>query len=408
MKNILIITAALFILAISSRAQSGGWTIQSSPTTQNLNGISFSDANTWIAVGDGGTIIRSSDGGMNWVIISSPVADALRGVCMHGSFGLAVGISGRMVKTTNSGLSWTEIPRQTTRNLYSVSISDLMSVAVGNEGTILVSLDHGSTWSPHTAGTASILFGVSVNGSSAVGVGGQGAVVMSVNGGSGWGLTVLGNQTTFFYSSSFVNSNTGWAVGSTATPGNVIIRSDDAGFVWSGQSVPTTEQLFGVSFASLDTGTAVGGNGTIIHTVDGFNWVNQTSGTAQILNGVSFVTSVMGIAVGNSGTILRTNGALTGVSSNNNSLPLKFGLSQNYPNPFNPSSRINYQIAKSTFVKIVIYNALGSEVKELVNDQQTPGQYSLEFDGSNLSSGTYFYKLETNEFTETKKMILIK
>jgi photosystem II stability/assembly factor-like uncharacterized protein len=411
MRTISILTT-LVALTFMSYAQSNGWTIQSSPTSVNLYGVTYSNVNSnkWLAVGDGGTIIRSIDGGITWSNVTSPVVDALRGVALHGNIGLAVGISGRVVRSTDAGITWVEETRPTTRNLYSVSMSDFMTVITGHEGTIFVSYDNGLTWTFHTAGTASILFGVSVNGNTAVGVGGAGAVVMSVNGGSGWGLTVLGDQNTFFYSTSFVNSNTGWAVGSSLTTGNVIIKSVDAGFVWSGESAPTTEQLFGVSFSSLDSGTAVGSNGTIIHTVNGgATWLNQTSGTTQILNGVSFANSGLGITVGNAGTILRTvTGGLTGVNHNNHSIITKFELSQNYPNPFNPSTKINYQLPKSSFVKLIIYDVMGSKVNELVNSQQAPGSYTVEFDGVNLASGTYFYKLETDGFTETKKMNLIK
>lgn len=409
MKTISILTT-LVALTVMSYAQSNGWTIQSSPTTQNLYGITHSNINSniWIAVGAGGTILRSDDGGITWASISSPVVDDLRGVCIHSNIGVAVGISGRVVRSTNAGLTWTEVQRPTTRNLYAVSMSDFMTVVTGHEGTILVSYDNGLTFSLRGAGTASILFGVSVNNNTAVGVGGAGAVVMSVNGGSGWGLTIIGNQNTFFYGTSFVNSNTGWLVGSILN-GNVIARSNDAGFVWSAQSAPVSNQLFGVSFAVLDTGTAVGDGGTIIHTDNGgTNWTTQNSGTSQILNGVSFATSGFGIVVGNTGTILRTTNILTGINHNSNSSPKEFSLSQNYPNPFNPSTKINYSLPKSSFVKLMIFDVLGSMVKEVVNSYQPSGNYSVEFDGAKLSSGTYFYTLETDGFTETKKMLMVK
>ena len=329
-KILFIFLAMLF--AVNLNAQTSGWTIQPGPTTQNLRGIAFSDASTWIAVGDAGTILRSSDGGINWTTISSPVTDALRGVSMRGNLGVAVGTAGRVVRTTDGGLSWTEIPRPTTKILFSVSMGNSMTVATGEEGTILVSTNDGLTWLSHTAGTASILFGVSVHETNAVGVGGQGAVVMSVNSGNGWGLTILGNQLTFFYSISLVNNTTCWAVGSSAT-GNLIIKSTNSGFVWTGQTAPTTEQLFGVSFAVMDTGTAVGGNGTIIHTINGgTNWVSQSSGTNQILNAVSFVNANTGISVGNSGTILRTTngGSIAGIHNISNEIPMNFSVQQNY------------------------------------------------------------------------------
>ena len=98
---------------------------------------------------------------------------------------------------------------------------------------------------------------------------------------------------------------------------------------------------------------------------------------------------------------------LTGIEKNQ-SIPEKFGLSQNYPNPFNPVTLIKYDIPKSTQVKLTVYNELGTEVAVVVNKTQPAGNYSIRFDGSNYSSGIYFYKIETPEFVQTKKMILVK
>jgi len=410
MNKKIIILMFLIAITFTANSQSTGWSIQSSPTTQNLRSIAFSSVNTCIAVGDAGTILRSSDGGITWTIISSPVADALRGVSLRGSIGLAVGISGRMIRSTDSGLSWVELTRQTTRNLYCVSISDVFTVIMGHEGTIFVSYDNGLTWISKGAGTASILFGVSAYSTTAVGVGGQGAVVMSPNSGVGWGLTILGGQLTFFYGTSFVSTTTGWAVGSNVSPGYIIIKSTNSGFVWSAQTAPITEQLFGVSFATVDSGTAVGSGGTIIHTTNsGTTWAIQTSGTTQILNGVSFANSNLGIAVGDLGTILRTtNSGLTGIRPENNSLPSGFGLSQNYPNPFNPVTNINFSVPKEGFVNLSVYDILGNKVNELVNENIKAGDYSMKFDASGLSSGVYFYTIKTNDFSSTKKMVLTK
>ncbi len=89
-------------------------------------------------------------------------------------------------------------------------------------------------------------------------------------------------------------------------------------------------------------------------------------------------------------------------------VPEKFELSQNYPNPFNPSTKIKYQIADSNPVSLKIYDVLGNEVTSLVNEVQPTGNYEVTFDASLLSSGTYFYKLQTGDFVEVKKMILLK
>ena len=85
-----------------------------------------------------------------------------------------------------------------------------------------------------------------------------------------------------------------------------------------------------------------------------------------------------------------------------------YKLFENYPNPFNPSTKIKYQIPKQSFITLKIFDVLGNEIKFLVNEEKTAGTYEIEFDASALSSGVYFYQLRTNEFSETKKMLLLK
>ena len=398
MEKYLVIIIILTAFTFTSNAQPAGWSIQPSPSTQNLRGIAFSSVNTWIAVGDAGKILRSSDAGITWTNISSPVPDALRAVSLHGNIGLAVGISGRIIRTTDGGLNWIAETRPTTKNLYSVSMSNSLAVITGEEGTILVSLDDGLTWVPNGAGTASILFGVSVNGSTAVAVGGQG--VVAFGGAGGWGLTVPGSQLTFFYSTSFVTGSTGWAVGSTAAAsGNVIIHSTDFGAVWTSQTAPTTEQLFGVSFPTINLGTAVGGNGTIIHTSDGgLNWVNQTSGTSQILNAVSFADTQLGIAVGNGGTILRTttNGVITSVDENlfHNKITL-------YPNPANDFITLNIGISTNDDLEINIYNILGDKVRSEMAKENYQNIYI-----GDLNSGIYLVSVKSKSLTVNQRLII--
>lgn len=89
-------------------------------------------------------------------------------------------------------------------------------------------------------------------------------------------------------------------------------------------------------------------------------------------------------------------------------VPKNFELTQNYPNPFNPSTTIEYSIPKDAAVSVKIYDILGKEVATLVNDQKSAGTYILNWNASNFSSGIYFYRLTAGEFTETKKMFLVK
>ncbi len=89
-------------------------------------------------------------------------------------------------------------------------------------------------------------------------------------------------------------------------------------------------------------------------------------------------------------------------------VPINYSLSQNYPNPFNPSTTIKYSIPQSSFVKIKVYNTIGQEIAELVNQELQIGNYEVTFDARNFPSGIYFYRIEAGNFVETKKMILMK
>jgi len=111
------------------------------------------------------------------------------------------------------------------------------------------------------------------------------------------------------------------------------------------------------------------------------------------------------ISMGMTGTITAT--PVAGVEDEIFS-PGQFQLAQNYPNPFNPSTTIEYQVAETGNVSLKVYNVLGTEVAELVNKRQSPGIYQVEFNAGKFSSGVYFYKISANNFTETKKMILLR
>jgi len=89
-------------------------------------------------------------------------------------------------------------------------------------------------------------------------------------------------------------------------------------------------------------------------------------------------------------------------------LPLHFTLSQNYPNPFNPETKIKFQIPTSSDVVLQVFDVLGREVKTLVNERLQPGSYETTFDGKDLSSGVYLYRLQAGGFVETKKLLLLR
>src|SRR5690606_29646397 len=92
----------------------------------------------------------------------------------------------------------------------------------------------------------------------------------------------------------------------------------------------------------------------------------------------------------------------------NNTVPESFELKQNYPNPFNPVTRISYSLPVKSNISIKVYSVIGKELMTLVTGVFEPGNHSIDFNASNLSSGVYYYRLETSAFTETRKMVVVK
>jgi len=103
----------------------------------------------------------------------------------------------------------------------------------------------------------------------------------------------------------------------------------------------------------------------------------------------------------------QTNG-ITGVEQYQTTIPLNYELGQNYPNPFNPTTNINFKLPVRSDVRLVLMNMLGQELKVITSGNYEAGTHSVTLDASSLASGVYFYKLQTEKFTNVKKMILIK
>jgi hypothetical protein len=132
--------------------------------------------------------------------------------------------------------------------------------------------------------------------------------------------------------------------------------------------------------------------------------------TGYLFNGVSSGAGAGVIYAGNGPANIWFNGSdiITEVQPISTITPNKYSLSQNYPNPFNPVTKINFAITKNDFVTLKVYDIVGKEVAVLVNKSFTAGKYEVTFDGAKLSSGVYFYKLTAGDFSNVKKMILIK
>jgi len=176
----------------------------------------------------------------------------------------------------------------------------------------------------------------------------------------------------------------------TGVPGDTMIRKQEGELThthpkpFSSDTVSWTFRYTASGVTGYDTLFATGNstnNNLTADTLDMWNWsVNKT---VRVYNPIGIV--------------------------NISSIAKEFSLSQNYPNPFNPVTQINFSVAKTSDVKIRIFDILGNEISVAVNQRMTPGEYKLDFDGSKLSSGTYFYSLSADGKTiSTKKMLMIK
>jgi hypothetical protein len=143
----------------------------------------------------------------------------------------------------------------------------------------------------------------------------------------------------------------------------------------------------------------------------GSMWVRQSSGTPATRNYGTPGAGCPVVYIGQDGQIINFGVNIlnfVGIQNTRNTVPKVYSLEQNYPNPFNPATTISYSIPKAGNVKITVFDMLGREIAVPVNGFKSAGSYNVEFDGSELASGVYFYRLEAGSFTDVKKMTLIK
>jgi photosystem II stability/assembly factor-like uncharacterized protein len=257
----------------------------------------------------------------------------------------------------------------------------------------------------------------------------------------------------------FRNEDLGWAVGEGPVGNDVgyVAKTTDGGYTWEYYNRPLSI-LTGITFVDSMNGFAVGGpvNTSYYMTTDGGeNWQMDTtfkvggfdvgfldnkngwiSSWGQIQkttdggktwenqfdNFINYrlikliilkkdkIAYVLGVnPASNTATLLKADlSNISEVKESKKSIPNKFILYQNYPNPFNPSTTISYELPVNSFVTLKMYNVLGREVSTLVNKVQQAGRHKVEFNGSSLSSGIYFYSLTTGGFRQTKKLVLMK
>jgi len=400
------------------------WIEKSSGTRMPLDAISFSDELHGTAVGTYGannTILRTNDGGLHWYPQDSNVNAGLLSVTFTDRYnGTAVGdyFDAIILRTSNGGISWNTQYFSETEELYGVSFIDsCIGTAVGYPGKILRTTDAGLNWQVQSSGTTARLKSVTlIDAENGFVVGDGGVILKTTNGGLTWTTVWVAQKD--LNCVSFQSGDVGIAVGDDG----LIVKTTNNGETWTSQQSGVIYDLYSVAFSNSENVTVVGGdvdvNGYVLRTTNGGdNWSIQVFTTYSLL-GVCIINDSVGYICGSGGTILKTlNGGIVtegGEIKNVNLATVEnFSLSQNYPNPFNPVTKIKFEIPDqvrhdNALVTLKVYDILGREIATLVNEEKPAGEYEVEFNAANLPSGIYFYQLRAGQFTETKKMILLK
>ena len=448
------------------------WMIQNPNTSQALSSIQFIDENTGYAAGGyypASIIRKTTNGGSTWVSQTSVVSSAFWDMFfINANTGYVGGDWGHLLKTTNGGNNWVLQNTGTQAWLESIYfLNNNTGFIAGSGGLILKTTNAGLTWNNQTSGTNMFLFSIKfANSTTGYCVGGSYSspynhiILKTTNGGNSWFTQKTGTGFWLEYIC-LSGTNNAIAVGDNGA----ILKTNDGGNSWTTLTSGTTTTLREVFFTSGDTGYIVGHNNTILKTTNGGmlpliptlisppNWSNGISLTptliwSSLMGAINYhvqVSRVSNFAVlSDSATVTnnqytipagrlentttyfwRVNATnsigtgpwseiwnfstlVTGINILSSTIPKKYNLFQNYPNPFNPSTNIRFDIPKSSIVKIVIYNNLGKVIEELVNTALSAGSYEVDWNASGNPSGIYYFRIETEEFTGVKKMILLK
>ena len=383
----------------------------------------------------------------------------------------AVGKKG-MFKTTNSGASWSPFYENTSSSVGKIFVSksndQFVFTNVGIDvGDYSISTDQGETWNSFFCSDCDLYtFDISSDNQTIYGdtyLGSNNGLVVSgiiksTDMGESWNLLDTGFDDINTIKSIKIdptNENIVYAI--IFTRGEVyhdyLIKTTDGGNTWNilaenaidlfinypnpnyiyyatidkfyissnaGESfqVINLENMYSdIEFLETNPGVLIGlnYNGSIDISRDyGFTWteIPELVGTSGI-NEIEICSEQVGDITLFGSTYTRgilkcTLNNITEINPGNNKLPTEFRLLQNHPNPFNPSTTIEYSIPEKSFVTINIYNTIGETVAELVNEEQDVGNHKIFFNAMDFSSGVYFYKITCRNFSETRKMVLLK
>jgi photosystem II stability/assembly factor-like uncharacterized protein len=317
-----VLAAALFS-SLASTAYAAGWVTQTSGTTMDLSSLFFTDATHGWAVGLGGTVLKTADGGTKWTVQQVGAQADLTGVFFSdATHGWIVGSGGTILKTTDGGATWSALPPTNSR----VTAVDFVNPTVGwalisdvtGTSSILKTTDGGTTWNPQASfrmGDTKLvaLFFADAHHGWATG----GAMYATTDGGDTWttqtsGEMATGTQFEGGESIFFTDATHGWIVG----VGGTILKTSDGGATWTAQKSGTTDTLWSVMFTDQAHGWVVGGsndssvgrpNLILATTNGGATWKltqNVAAAGGNTLGSIFFTDATHGWAVGRQGTII--------------------------------------------------------------------------------------------------------
>lgn len=400
----------LFILLLLKINVVSQWQLQNSGTGNNLESIFFLDSLYGWACGYGmsGTILKTTDGGINWIEIEYLPDDWLTSVYFTGiEKGWIVGereISiydhrGIILHTVNGGISWDEIeiPDQ---SFYSVHfVNDSVGWVGGS--SLLHTINEGEDWIFQISCRSTLRELFFINPDTGWFVGNHGYIAKSENGGYNWTVQQSGTESRL-WSIDFVDTHHGWISGDSGT----ILKTTDGGLNWIKMSTNTTKWLFSISSFGYNHCWAAGMDGIILNTVNGGEtWIIQENPCPVWIWSIHFVNTIHGWTGGEYGVILCTsNGGTVSI----NKIPSISLVSNLYPNPFKEKTTISFKTIAPSTIKLEVLDSNGNMVDVIIDKSSRQEKQQIIVKADGLASGIYYYKLTVNDQYTTGKMIVIR
>lgn len=402
------------------------WVLENSGTSNPLLDVYFINSNTGWSCGEGGTILKTTNGGINWISQISGIDNKpLQGIyAVDSNFLYCTGWFETVLKSTNGGVNWTALrngPVGTSKSYYGLYFLNQNTGWLLANHYVLKTTDGGNTFdSTYTLYSylEDVYFRDNMNGVLC----GDGSLIMkSTDGGVTWNqinIPIFNFGYPDFFKLSF-RSNTGWIVArASATPGLgcLVYRTTNLGTTWDTIGrvpYPVAREAYCVYFSSINTGWTGGSYGYVYKTTNGgFNWIQENTPNLNIffINALAFTNDSVGWGSGGGGGIIHTTtgGEPMGITQRGTEIPDKFTLYQNYPNPFNSQTVIEFDIVKKGNCTIEVFDLLGRKIETIFDGYRIAGKYKTVYNAQNLASGIYIYRISGEGFYISKKMILIK